>query len=179
MMHLLDDNDKIPIMKLGSLIKICKTLENKGVRYLIVGGMAVIAHGYTRMTMDLDLVISLQEKNIKNALDVFSQMGYRPRVPVKLHDFADPVKRASWIREKNMTVFSLISDDIQLPPIDIFVSEPFDFDVEYSQAERYTMDDDTSVPVVSLSTLIKMKKEANREKDRLDISCLSHFLSEE
>jgi hypothetical protein len=163
-------------MKLDSLINICQTLEKQDVKFLIVGGIAVIAHGYTRLTMDIDMVISLEETNIRNALNVFADMGYKPRIPVNLLDFADQTRRDSWIKKKNMTVFSLICEDFEFPPIDIFVSEPFDFQTEYRNAKRYDLDDTTSIPIVSLPTLIKMKEKANRTKDKLYVSCLRHFL---
>jgi hypothetical protein len=35
-------------------------LERAGVRYLVVGGVAVVLHGYLRTTLDLDLVVQLE-----------------------------------------------------------------------------------------------------------------------
>ncbi|MDZ4788806.1 MAG: hypothetical protein SH807_07695 [Blastochloris sp.] len=43
-------------MKLLSLDIVIQTLNQAQVRYLIVGGLAVNAHGYVRTTMDVDLV---------------------------------------------------------------------------------------------------------------------------
>lgn len=34
-----------------------KKLSRRGVKYLVVGGVAVVLHGYTRFTADLDLII--------------------------------------------------------------------------------------------------------------------------
>jgi hypothetical protein len=43
-------------------------LERAGVRYLVVGGVAVVLHGYLRTTLDLDLVIQLEPDNLDRAL---------------------------------------------------------------------------------------------------------------
>ena len=37
---------------------------------------------------------------IVDALDALSLLGYKPRIPVPLSDFADPVKRGLWTRDK-------------------------------------------------------------------------------
>ena len=36
-----------------------------------------------------------------------SGVGYKPNVPVKLSDFADPTIRERWIRDKGMMVFQM------------------------------------------------------------------------
>lgn len=43
-------------------------LNGSRVKYLIVGGLAVIAHGYERLTKDVDLVIGLEPGNISRGL---------------------------------------------------------------------------------------------------------------
>ncbi len=166
-------------MKLASIIRIFSDLNNAGVRYLVAGGIAVIAHGFSRLTMDLDMIVNLAPDNIRAALSVFTRLGYLPRVPVALGDFADETLRNSWIRDKNMVVFSLIHPDMSFPVIDLFVEEPFDFEEEYQRSEAYQIDSETIVPIVSLKTLIMMKKKAGREKDRADINALQHFLTEQ
>jgi hypothetical protein len=70
-------------------------------RNLIVGGLAVAAHGYGRLTFDLDLVVQLQPDNVLRALKALGSLGHVPLVPVAAADFADPAKREAWIREKN------------------------------------------------------------------------------
>ena len=48
--------------------------------------------------------------------------------------FADAAQRARWIAEKGMTVLNFHSDDHQDTPVDVFVTEPFDFNDEYRRA---------------------------------------------
>jgi hypothetical protein len=33
----------------------------------VAGGLAVVAHGYVRLTMDIDLIIQLEDKNLNEA----------------------------------------------------------------------------------------------------------------
>jgi len=40
---------------------IAAALNDADVNYLIAGGLAVVAHGYVRVTMDVDLVIDFDE----------------------------------------------------------------------------------------------------------------------
>src|SRR5262245_57124884 len=92
-------------MKLSSLEAIASALRDANVRYLIVGGLAVAAHGHGRATFDIDLVVQLQPENVKRAVSALEAEGYRPTVPVAAADFANAERRESWIRDKGMVVF--------------------------------------------------------------------------
>jgi hypothetical protein len=48
--------------------------------------------------------------------------------------FADPAQRSQWMTEKGMTVLNFHSDEHRETPVDVFASEPFDFDEEYGKA---------------------------------------------
>ena len=159
-------------MTFDGIREIFKTLNDHQVDYLVVGGLAVIAHGYIRLTVDIDLVIDLEESNIRKTLTALSELGYKPRVPVDIFDFANPDKREDWRSSKNMVVFQLDSDQFPGNPIDLFVSNPFDFSVELKRAPRYAIDEEVVVPIVSINALIDMKKTAMRDKDLLDITNL-------
>lgn len=147
-------------------------LNRARVRYLVVGGLAVVAHGYLRYTKDVDLVLQLRMDNLRRAFKALGSLGYRPGIPVSTDDFADPANRERWIREKGMTVFQLWSDVHRETPIDVFVSEPFDFAAEHKAAERKPLGGRVTVPVVSRATLIRMKEAVGRPQDRLDVQNL-------
>ncbi len=164
-------------MRMSSLQTICRALNDAGVKYLVVGGVAVNAHGYIRATQDLDLVIALSESNARIAMQALSQLGYRPRVPVEAQEFADPVLRRSWIEEKGMVVFSMFNDSMPETTVDVFVEEPFDFDSEFSAAEVHAIGSDVDVPFASIETLIRMKQQADRDRDRDDITHLRWILA--
>jgi hypothetical protein len=75
----------LPAM-VGEIERLITGLSNAGVRYLIVGGVAVVLHGYLRATADLDL-IGLDRPNVEAALRTFEGMGFQPRAPVPLGAF--------------------------------------------------------------------------------------------
>jgi hypothetical protein len=165
-------------MKLESVKAVVEALAGAQARYLVVGGLAVVAHGYVRYTKDVDLVIQLVPDNIRRAMAALERLGYRPAVPVPIEEFADPASRGRWIREKGMTVFQLWSDAHRETPIDVFVAEPFDFDREYEAALRKPLFGRLEVRVVSLPTLIRMKEAVGRPEDRIDVEHLRQMLDD-
>lgn len=165
-------------MKLASVEAIVRALEEAAARYLVAGGLAVNAHGYLRFTKDIDIVLQLDRGNTERALLALEGLGYWPTVPVRPEQFADADQRARWIREKNMQVFQLWSEDHRETPIDIFVEEPFDFDEEYRRALIKPLYGEIEVRFVSLPALIRMKENAGRPQDRIDIDYLRRKLED-
>ncbi len=158
-------------MKVGSFDALVRALDEAGVRYLVAGGLAVNAHGYLRFTRDVDVVLQLSRNNILSAFDALQRIGYRPLVPVTATEFADEAKRDDWIRNKGMTVLNFWSDRHRETPLDMFVTEPFDFDEEYAHALAKPLGGVT-VRFVSIPTLIRMKQLAGRAQDKIDIEFL-------
>ena len=156
-------------MRTQSLDFIFKALDQAGVRYVVVGGFAVMAHGYLRTTRDLDLVIGLAPENIKRGLGALESIGYRMAIPVTKEQFADAEQRDDWRKSKQMIVLRMWSDEHRATPIDIFVYEPFDFDAELDQALKIEWNERIKIPVVSLPSLLRMKREAGRPQDLADI----------
>lgn len=161
----------------GRIEWVLAPLERAGVRYLVVGGVAVVLHGYLRTTLDLDLVLHLERDNVERALNALASLGFQPQAPVPLSSFAQPEIRETWLRDKNMTVFSLWHPDQPGFAVDLFVQEPFDFDSVYSRALRVSLAD-VEVTVVSREDLMAMKRATGRARDLDDLAALSE-LSEE
>ena len=162
-------------MEVRSVEAIVRALNEAKVRYLIVGGVAVIAHGYERLTKDLDLVIGLERENIVAALEALQAIDYHMEVPEKPEDFAKPELREKWRREKGMIVLKLWSDTHRRTPIDVFIYEPFDFDREFAAARRENLLGAMQAPIVRYETLIEMKKAAGRPQDLADIADLNRL----
>lgn len=53
-----------------------KLLNQKKVNYLLVGGYAVILHGYPRYTGDIDFWIEPTHSNAQKVIDVLIQFGF-------------------------------------------------------------------------------------------------------
>ena len=75
-----------------------------------------------------------------------------------------------------MKVFNLDSDLYPDVVIDIFPKEPFLFEAEYAAAVWKEIAPQLRIPVVSIPTLIRMKQDVDREKDRTDIRELRKFI---
>ncbi|MGA2852688.1 MAG: hypothetical protein ABSE90_00950 [Verrucomicrobiota bacterium] len=159
-------------MEVRSIETIVRALNAAKTRYLIVGGLAVNAHGYERLTVDVDLVIGLQRENILRGLRALQAAGWQMAIPVTPEDFANPKLRESWRKGKNLVALKLWSDAHRRTPVDVFVYEPFDFEKEYAAAKREMVAGKVSAPVVRYKTLLAMKRKAGRGKDLLDIEQL-------
>lgn len=151
-----------------------KALNDRGVRYLVVGGVAVVLHGHMRYTKDLDLVVDLAPEQAAAAIEALLALGLVPSVPVDPLLFADAEAREAWIREKGMTVFSLRHPDDARLVVDLFVDPPSDFETLWAGSEELQLDT-TSVRVVSLDDLIVMKRTAGRPRDMLDVDELEQI----
>jgi len=165
-------------MKLRTLEAIFAVLNGGGVRYLVAGGVAVNAHGYQRMTQDLDLVLDLERNNVLTALRAVAELGYGPVLPVELEEFANPERRRKWNEERNVEVFSLTSDVHRETTIDLFVRDPFGFDEEYAEAMVGEVAPGLKVRFVRLRTLIDMKQRTGRARDEDDAEHLRWILEE-
>lgn len=159
-------------MERNDLEKIFTGLNTARVRYLVAGGLAVVAHGYVRFTADVDLFVQLEQSNLVNAMTVFQNLGYVPRAPVDIMDFADASKRSIWLQDKNLKVFSLWNPGAPATEVDIFVESPLDFESAMRRAVFFDFGDGISVPVVGIDDLIAMKQRANRPQDNHDIEQL-------
>jgi len=151
-------------MPSGSLETIFAALGRAKVRYLVVGGVAVVLHGHPRFTADLDLVIALDAENVR----ALGALGYAPRAPVAAEDLASPEKRKDWVRSKGRTVFSLASPAHPATEVDLFVEEPFPFDEAWGRALEVDLEGERA-RVASLSDLIAMKRSAGRPQDQEDV----------
>jgi hypothetical protein len=151
--------------------QVLAALEAAQVRYLVVGGVAVVLHGHLRTTADLDLVVELAPDNARRAVAALGSLGFRPRAPVPAEQFADAAARKAWVEEKGLTVFSLWSDRLPDVEVDLFVNEPFRFDEAYARAVRVPLDT-TTVSVVSLADLVALKRASGRPVDLADVEAL-------
>jgi predicted nucleotidyltransferase len=165
-------------VKLASVEAVVRALNANDVAFLVVGGLAVVAHGYGRLTQDVDLVVRLEPDNLRRAFHALAGLGYRPRVPVTADGLGDPVQRQRWIAEKGMTVLNFHSDQHRETPVDVFVVEPFGFVAEYARARVAEIAPGAEVRIVRLATLIAMKERAGRPQDLADVAELRSLEAE-
>lgn len=153
---------------------IFKSLNDNNVRYLVVGGVAVLLHGFLRVTADLDIMVSFDNDNMKAFIKTLKNLGYEPKVPVSLDDFALADNREKWKKEKGMRVFSLYNSNCPQDMIDVFVNEPIPFEEAYARRKLIYVED-IGISVISVDDLICLKKMAGREQDLEDIRALNEL----
>ena len=152
---------------------IAEALTRADVPFLVVGGIAVVEYGYGRNTFHVDLVIRLTPEVIDRAFGALERIRYRPSVPITAAQFANADGRRVLREEKNMQVLNFWSEEHRDTPLDVFVTEPFDFALEYERASEREVASGLTVRIVALETLFAMKRAANRPKDLADIDELS------
>ncbi len=162
-----------------SVETIVEALERAGVRYLIVGGLAVVAHGHVRFTADVDLVLAAEPENLRSAIDVLRSLGYGPRAPVPIEAFLDAAERARWRTEKGMVVFAMSSPQHPATEVDLFLEPPFEFETAWSKSVRMDLAAGVPARFVALADLLAMKRAAGRPVDHLDVDALARLHPEE
>lgn len=156
-------------------LRLFTALNAHSVQYLVVGGIAVNLYGIERATADIDVAILLEKENIDRFIEAAIDLGLKPRVPVRLEDLADKEARASWIGEKNMTVFSLTDPANPFFLLDVFVDVPFDFRAVYARSLVLSYGD-VPIRVAAIDDLIAMKKATARPQDLADAFYLRKLL---
>lgn len=150
---------------------IFEALNSAEVRYVVVGGLATVLHGYARLTADVDLVVELEPPQARKTVEVLLGLGLKPRVPVRALDFADADIRNSWIREKGMQVFSMVDQANPMRVVDLFVDHPIPFEELWARSESIALTN-VAVRVASIPDLVHLKRRASRPQDLLDIEAL-------
>jgi len=154
--------------------EIFKALADANVDYVVVGGLAVILHGYLRATADLDLAIGLTPDNASRGMQSLASIGLRPRLPVTMEAFADADQRADWLNNRNMLVFPMWDPANPLRSVDVFINEPISFVLLLGNAVIKDLDG-VPVPVASIAHLIEMKRISGRPRDLDDIDKLQQI----
>ncbi len=146
-------------------------LNRAEIRYIVVGGVAVVLHGFARLTGDLDLVVDLEPDPARKAIEALVALGLRPRAPVDPLGFADAELRALWIRDKGLRVFSMHDPRDPMREVDLFVELPAPFPELWARARLVELGA-TRVRIACIDDLIAMKRRAGRPEDLTDIEAL-------
>jgi predicted nucleotidyltransferase len=138
-------------------IEILKALNEYEVQYLLIGGYAVIVHGYDRTTGDMDIWLKPDNTNKLKLIEAFQSLGYD-------HD----------------TLVDLSSSDFNETVMFFLGAEPFkvdftnkialvSFDEAYQNKLLQMMEEDFSIPVININELVLSKINTGRLKDQADI----------
>jgi predicted nucleotidyltransferase len=134
-----------------------QSLNDNGVRYLVIGGYAVAFHGHPRYTKDIDIWVAMDAENAANIIKALEQFGFAS-LGLQPSDFTSP------------------DQIIQLgyPPnrIDMITTAPgVDFDICYASRVQ-TEIEGLQVNFIDLENLKRNKKAVGRHQDLADIENL-------
>lgn len=146
---------------LQEILNIWKVFNEKNVRYVTIGGLAVNIYGYTRNTGDIDILIEDTLENRKNFRVALKEIGIGDFPQIETMQFV-----------AGYTDFT-ISYGLRL---DVMTSikglEQVSFDVLHQNATIVLLQE---IPVyfIDYDNLMIAKKATNRLKDQLDIEELN------
>jgi hypothetical protein len=138
--------------------RVCQALNAAGARYLVIGGIACILHGYVRATADLDVLIEPTSRNAQRVLEGLAKTGY---------GFA----REWTARELLARPVTVIGDD---PAVDVFTVA---WTVKYETAVKQSTSarvEGVTIPYVGIDDLIASKR-TGRLQDAADIEVLEEI----
>lgn len=153
---------------------ICQVLNEEGVKYVVVGGLAAVVHGSPLPTEDIDVVPERTSDNFERLAIALKRLG------AKLRTEAGPVEApidAAFIQAMPL-MLNLVTDfgDIDL------TFEPSGPRVGYAawnvDASPITIGDGIVIRVASLQAVIDSKRAANRDKDLRALPYLESLLDE-
>jgi hypothetical protein len=139
------------------LTKFWKTLNQNGVRYIMVGGFATRFHGFNRSTDDLDMWLEDTIENRRNLRKSFLALGYGDFPSLETMQFVP-----GWT---NFYVGSGIDLDIMTTMKGL---EAVPFSECFDMASVADLEG-IEVPFLHINHLIENKKIVNRPKDQVDV----------
>lgn len=147
-------------------------LQKHEVRYLIIGGIAINLHGVERATMDVDLVLAMDEDNLQRFLRAATELELKPSLPVQLESLGDSCQIDDWVRERHLIAFSLRPPSRTAPSINIVVRPKVPFDKMYQNRLEKDIGG-VRLNVASIDDLIALKTNTGRSQDASDIVALN------
>jgi hypothetical protein len=142
------------------LVRLCRVLNEVGAKYVVVGGFAIRAAGFSRTTLDIDLLV---ETGPENEARVFQGLMSLP----------DQAARELKVGDVEQHGVVRVADEIL---VDLMRSG---CDVRYAEArsDAHLVEvDGVAIPFASPLTLWKMKQ-THREKDIPDRMFLRQLLA--
>lgn len=152
-----------------------KELNTHNVDYLLIGGLAVNLYGVPRFTMDVDLIVDFNQKNIDNIGNCFKALGLYTKDSIKLETLGDTQKRQALIKDKQIAAVTLLSHTYMDPMVQILIHHQLDFQKAYTNSITRVLAG-IQVRLASIEDLVILKKSSNRLQDYSDINHLTQSL---
>ncbi len=135
-------------------------MNKHDVEYILVGGYAVILHGYRRVTGDMDIWVNNTKENYGKIKRAFADFG------LSLFDMTED----KFLDTETADVFSYGRAPVR---IDIITKlKGVEFHEAFSQAQMFN-EDGLIIRFIHINNLIQAKKAAGRHKDLDDLEKLT------
>ena len=136
----------------------------------------MVLHGIERMTLDLDIALSLDPANLRRFLAALHELQLIPRAPVPAEIILEPRRIRQLIQEKSALVFTFWNPGEPYRQVDMFLTRENSFDDLASDAQTILIRG-RRILVASRQKLIEMKSRVQpiREKDLNDIRALTQI----
>lgn len=138
------------------------SLNKYEVDYLLVGGYAVILHGYRRTTGDMDIWVDNSKDNYIRLKKAFNDFGL-PLLDMTEENFLDSNKMDVFSYGRSPVLIEILTD-----------VKGCEFSEAKKISEIYT-EDEVPIKIINLHTLRMAKKAAGRYKDLDDLEQLSNL----
>ena len=156
-----DDDSYARAPEPEDLVRICRALNEAGARYVLIGGFAVLAHGASRFTKDIDLLVDDAPENI-----VRVKRGLAILADNAAADVADDdVREHTVVRVIDEVIVDLMGRACGLSFADVAA------DMEWHDL------DGVRVPVASPASLVRTK-DTYRPQDAIDRAFLQQLIEQ-
>jgi predicted nucleotidyltransferase len=147
---------------------ILRTLVEFSVEFVVVGGVAVQAHGYLRGTGDLDIVPRPTLLNLSRLAEALADLGAKPRRATLPADVTDPQML------NRVPLAPLVTRHGRLDVLNLAHTSgaPGSFDELMERALAVDLDG-LPVAIAGIDDLLRMKRSAGRPQDLTDIGALT------
>jgi predicted nucleotidyltransferase len=147
--------------------EILRTLNEHRVDYVVIGGIAVQAHGYIRATRDLDIIVRPSILNVTRLSEAFTDLHAELRTPGTLV-LTDPHQ----LRRAPVIPVMTSAGPLDVVNVEHVAGAPRNYEA-LREAALVVELEDLEVPVAGVSDLIRMKRAAGRTHDLMDIEALT------
>lgn len=144
-----------------------RTLQQHGVRFIVIGGVAGRLWGSPTMTNDVDICYARDQSNMERLAAALRELGARLR---GVDDDVPFILDATTLA--NGQNFAFMTKD---GPLDVLAmpSGVDGFDELITNVVEFDLGDGLVLPVCDLDDLIRMKRAAGRPKDRIELEVLA------
>ena len=135
-------------------------LLSSKIKFIVVGGVACALNGFVRATDDVDILIEPSQANIKKMLGTLQNWGEGYAMDLSVEDFPISPGAVRIIEDFPLDIFTILNRNT------------------YDDLLPRTNKTEQGIRYLNAESLIAIKKDSLREKDKIDIIALKQLLDD-